>query len=81
MTATTITDQLRARMQMRQDIPAPKECRRIRKAAGLTLRDVAKALGTTHGAVGFWERGERKPRPEMRARYLEALDAMRQAAQ
>jgi len=37
---------------------------RIREAradAGLTQRDLAKALGVTHGALALWEMGKRDP--------------------
>lgn len=36
--------------------------RALRLNAGLSLREVADALGTSHGTVWLWERGQRVPR-------------------
>jgi transcriptional regulator with XRE-family HTH domain len=48
------------------------ERRRIREAAGVSLRDVASALGVSHTAVAAWEAGA-TPR-EHRGSYAQLLD-------
>lgn len=35
--------------------------RRARMGAGLSQRDLARAIGVTHGAVGHWETGRSEP--------------------
>lgn len=47
---------------------------RLRKL-GLTQSEVASAVGTNQSVVSRWERGERKPDPEKRAK-LEDLYAI-----
>lgn len=79
MTATTITERIRLR-SMRNELPSPEECRRIREDAGLSQQDVADVVGATRSAVGLWEQGRRKPRQHALRRYLKALDAMKEAA-
>jgi transcriptional regulator with XRE-family HTH domain len=50
---------------------------RIRTAAGLSLADVAGAIGTTAATVNRWERGERRPYGEPALRYGALLAALR----
>ena len=35
--------------------------REIRKTRGLTMKEVADAVGVTEGAIGLYETGRRKP--------------------
>lgn len=52
------------------------EFRKYRKAAGLTLKDIAKIIGTTHQYIGVCERNSDKPvpfRPECWQPLAEAL--------
>jgi DNA-binding transcriptional regulator YiaG len=66
---TTGVDELLERLHSRRKLPAKSERRRIREAAGVSLRDVALALGVSHTAVQKWEDGAtpRDPvRPTMR---------------
>ncbi|GGM42452.1 transcriptional regulator [Longimycelium tulufanense] len=50
------------------------QLRRVRKEAGLSLRDLAQKMGTTFSTIGKWETGERSPRLEDVVRCLDALE-------
>ena len=50
--------------------------RAIRSSAGLTLGEVAKAIGISKSALSRWERDERVPRGDSALRYCEFLDAV-----
>ena len=56
------------------------EARALRLAAGLTLEEIAGAVGVTRQAVAAWETGERRPRGENARRYGEALRGLRATA-
>jgi len=47
--------------------------RRIREAAGLSLRELAHELRVNEGTLSRWENGECRPRPEAAARYYRVL--------
>lgn len=48
--------------------------RRIRQQAGLSLQDVADAIGTGIGTLSRWETGQRRPRNSSAAlRWAELL--------
>jgi len=54
------------------------EARAIRERAGLSLREVASAVGVTRSALQRWETGTRAPGGELAGRYgalLAALEA------
>lgn len=74
MTETNLVDRLRAR----RELPDADERRRIREAAGASLRDVARELGTSATSVIRWERGA-DPGP-LTLRYARLLDQLRQLA-
>lgn len=60
-------------------LPPPAERRRVREAAGVSMRELAAALGVTHGSVRNWETTTKKPRLRVRreyARLLRELDAI-----
>lgn len=57
----------------RRDLPPPQRRREVRQAAGLSLDEMASALGVTKQAVGRWESGERFPRPPALHAYLRLL--------
>jgi transcriptional regulator with XRE-family HTH domain len=54
--------------------PLPQMLRAARKAAGLSLRDLAKRLGCSHNAVAQWESGVAKPSIANRADLAQALN-------
>jgi transcriptional regulator with XRE-family HTH domain len=47
---------------------------RIRELGGLTLDEVADAVGTSHSSVRRWELGEVRPSAQVALRYGDLLD-------
>ena len=68
-------DALLERVRARRELPVAAARRRIRQAAGVSLRELADALGVSHAAVRGWEAGA-TPR-EHRAAYAGLLEALR----
>lgn len=62
-------------------LPSPKERRRIRRDAGLTLKDVGEVLGVNEMTVSRWERGKAKPRGAVATTYRQLLDQLEEVAQ
>lgn len=56
------------------------EGRRRREAAGLSLREVAGALGVDPTTLQKWERGDRAPRGEPAIRWMDLLDQLAAAS-
>jgi DNA-binding transcriptional regulator YiaG len=52
--------------------------RMIRENAGVSVRQLARDLQVTAGAVSRWERGERMPTGFHAARYAELLEQLAQ---
>ena len=50
--------------------------RERRKAAGLSLQDVADAIGVDIASVYRWETRRRTPRRDLALRYADLLDAL-----
>ncbi|MFE2828483.1 helix-turn-helix domain-containing protein [Streptomyces sp. NPDC059271] len=73
-------ERLRSRIRARHALPSPDQRAALRKAAGLTLQEVATAVGVTRGAVWHWEQGSREPRGDLLGRYLLALEVMDESA-
>jgi DNA-binding transcriptional regulator YiaG len=76
MTITDAGAAISAKIALRRRLPPPPMRRALRQAAGLSTLEVASCLGVTRQAVSQWERGERTPREELLAAYIDALDAM-----
>ncbi len=55
-------------------LPSPARRRSIRVSAGVSLRDVAAALGVNPMTVLRWERGDVEPRRNSAIRYRQLLD-------
>ena len=68
------------RVQKRRSLPPPAEREALRKAAGLSLRDLGEAMGVAATTVHFWETGQRNPNSLHLDRYLSALQAMSDSA-
>jgi hypothetical protein len=73
-----LLEQLRAK----RDLPPHEERRRIRQAAGASLRDVARELErrgypVSHTAVRRWETSLASPR-ESRVAYMQLLEELHQ---
>jgi DNA-binding transcriptional regulator YiaG len=71
------TRNLRRRLARRHELPPPAECRRLREAAGLSLREVAEPIGVTTAAVQHWERGRRQVSNEHLEAYVCVLRILR----
>ncbi len=56
---------------------ASGEARRIRRAARLSLADVAAAIPADLSAVGRWERGQRVPRGPAALQYAQLITRLR----
>ena len=68
------SDELLERVQARRRLPPPTERRRIRERAGVSLRDLAAAVGVSHATIRNWEAGA-TPR-EHRAAYARLLEEL-----
>jgi DNA-binding XRE family transcriptional regulator len=63
-------------------LPSPAKRKSIRKAAGVTLREVAAALGVDPMTVWRWEQGGKRgtnPNRERAVRYRALLAALEEA--
>lgn len=72
-------EELSQRIQTRRDLPPPPARKALRKAAGVSLSEVAGIVGVTRQAVSLWEAGERTPRAANAAAYLEVLREIKRA--
>ena len=79
MTAT-VAEQIRSRLRVRRDLPAPAQRRELREAAGLTQQELADVVGVTRTAVSNYEQGIRTPRGIALTRYVEAIRTLRDQA-
>jgi transcriptional regulator with XRE-family HTH domain len=57
------------------------EGRRLREAAGLSLRELADAIGVEPGTLSRWETGRCRPRQRAALRWLTILDSLSSAGQ
>ncbi len=64
---------LQERVMARRDLPPPEVRRALRIAAGLSLAEVASAVGVSRQAVGHWEDGSRTPAAKHLTAYGKAL--------
>ena len=53
------------------------QARRLRESAGISLRDLASAIGTNPGELSRWERGLSRPRAISAIRWLRACEVIR----
>lgn len=73
-------DELEQRIRARRtELPSPTERRAIRRAAGVTLEELAAVVGVSRASIGFWESGQVHPRGENLRRYSLALTRIREA--
>ncbi|KUN77921.1 transcriptional regulator [Streptomyces bungoensis] len=66
-------DAVDALIASRSPLPPPEERRRLRKAHGLTVEEVAAALKVRRATVSGWESGKTEPRPPERNAYARLL--------
>ncbi|WP_329124578.1 telomere-associated protein Tap [Streptomyces sp. NBC_01353] len=69
-------DAIDALLASRATLPSPEERRRLRKAHGLTVDEVAGALQVRRATVSGWESGKTEPRPPERDAYARLLDGL-----
>lgn len=62
-------------------LPVPRERRRLRTEAKMSLRDAARFLGTNPTTVSRWESGRVVPRRAAAIRYRKLLDSLAEAVQ
>jgi DNA-binding transcriptional regulator YiaG len=67
-------------LQARQELPAPSRRREIRLAARVSQHLVARELGVTRAAVGYWETGRREPSGANLVRYASVLKMLEGAS-
>ena len=72
--------ELLAYVKAKSDLPPPEMRAAIRRSAGVTLSQIAGALGVTESAVWMWERGQRTPRPKTLLKYGELLQELGRVA-
>lgn len=65
--------ELLERVRARRVLPVADERRRIRTAAHVTQRELARALGVSWTAIQRWEAGSRPRQREHEIRYAEML--------
>ena len=68
-------DVLLERLRARRSLPPAAERRRSREEAGVSQREMAKALGTSWTSVQRWEEGARPRKHE--SAYAQVLDELR----
>ncbi|KFG71539.1 telomere-associated protein Tap [Streptomyces mutabilis] len=69
-------DAVDALVASRAPLPPPEERKRLRKAHGLTVDEVATALKVRRATVSGWESGKTEPRPPERDAYARLLDKL-----
>lgn len=73
-------EQLLEQLRSRRQLPAPAERRQIREAAGVSLRELAGAIGNSHMAVDRWEKGAAPRNPAHLRAYSRLLNEFRRLA-
>lgn len=68
------------RVRKKRSLPPPEQREAIRKAAGLSLKDLADAMGVAPATAHYWETGQRNPNSLHLDHYLSALQAMADSA-
>ena len=75
----TRLQELARRVRARQGLPSPDARRALRRAAGISLDDIAAVVGVTRQAVGLWEAGARTPQGPNLDSYAAVLETLRRA--
>ncbi|MFD7302422.1 telomere-associated protein Tap [Streptomyces pharetrae] len=76
MPESELFDAVDALLASRAPLPPPEERRRLRKAHGLTIEEVAAALRVRRATVSGWESGKTEPRPPERDAYARLLEGL-----
>jgi DNA-binding transcriptional regulator YiaG len=72
---SVLVEQVRAARRL----PPPVVAKAIRAAAGVSQQRLADELGVCRVTVARWEIRARTPRGEIRLRYVDLLDQLREA--
>ncbi len=72
----TAVDDILARARVRAALPPPAARQALRTRFGLTLEDVATAVGVNPSTVSRWEQGVRTPRASLVPSYVELLERL-----
>ncbi|MZE53269.1 helix-turn-helix domain-containing protein [Streptomyces sp. SID5770] len=76
MSESELFDAVDALLASRATLPSPEERKRLRRAHGLTVEEVADALKVRRATVTSWESGRTEPRPPERDAYARLLDGL-----
>jgi DNA-binding transcriptional regulator YiaG len=79
-TTQQLPAQVSERLRVHADLPSPAQRRALREAAGLSQRELAKAIGVSQASIAHWEASRRVPRGKCLERYVAGLRALRQCA-
>jgi DNA-binding XRE family transcriptional regulator len=63
------------------ELPAPRSRGRLRRAAGITQHELARALNVSRTTIANWERGVKEPTGENREKYAEFFCHLRKRAE
>jgi transcriptional regulator with XRE-family HTH domain len=72
---------LQDRLVTERELPPPALRRALRKACGVSLRQMAEPLGVTPTTILNWELGRRYPQPSKLPGYAAALRLLREEAE
>jgi len=78
MTLEARQRELLAKVRSARKLPFPHERRRIREQAGVSLRELAAAIGVSHVAIARWESGAQPAAPTHVIAYGRLLGELRQ---
>ncbi len=78
---TLTTVPLREHLAARKALPPPAMRRAIRRAAGITITQLAEELGVSRQAFAFWERDLRRPTGPHLVAYVALLKLLREAVE
>ncbi|MFF8911425.1 telomere-associated protein Tap [Streptomyces olivaceoviridis] len=76
MPESELFDAVDALLASRAPLPPPEERKRLRKAHGLTIDEIAAALKVRRATVSGWESGKTEPRPPERDAYARLLEGL-----
>ncbi|MEV5730777.1 helix-turn-helix domain-containing protein [Streptomyces pharetrae] len=76
MPESELFDAVDALLASRAPLPPPEERKRLRKAHGLTIDEIATALQARRATVSGWESGKTEPRPPERDAYARLLEGL-----
>lgn len=73
---STSSATLAKRARAIRSLPEPEQARAIRLAAGVSMVEMAEALGVHRVTVHRWESGDRRPQGDLAARYARLLQGL-----